>query len=133
MLTEPAVSQAVASTKARLLGNILAAVAKRFLSALFAVVAPAADQHAAAMRAFAIAKHDSAAYTNTHLQATVELVATYSGIAPDVVAQSNRFIDADYAEPGLIQPVIDVMARHGFIKSGFPAEALIGPYALKRR
>jgi NitT/TauT family transport system substrate-binding protein len=130
---EPAVSQALATGRVRALVNPNAAIAKAFLQAVFAVMAPVADKSPAAMRHFAQAMHESSLYTNTHLPATVELVSAYSGIAPDVVARSARFTDAEYAEPALVQPVIDVLAKYGIIDRSFPIGDIISPYALKRR
>ena len=131
-VNEPAVTQAVATGKARALVNPNVAIAKTFLQALFAVMAPAAEKAPQAMRRFAMAMHEASVYTNAHLSETVNLVASYSGIAPDVVAHSARFTDAEYADAGLIQPAIDVLAKYNVIAHGFPAQELISSYALKR-
>lgn len=132
-VNEPAVTQAVATGKARALANPNDAIAKTFLSALFAVMGPASDKTPDAMRRFAQAVHEASAYTNTHLAETVDLVAGYSGIAPEVVARSARFTDAEYVESALIQPVIDVLVRYGITDRVFPAQDVISPYVLKRR
>ena len=52
--------------------------------------------------------------------------------APDVVARSTRFIDAEYLDPALIAPVIGVLVKYGIIDRAFPASELISPYALSR-
>jgi NitT/TauT family transport system substrate-binding protein len=129
-VNEPAVSQAISTGKARALANPNVAIAKTFLQALFAIMAPATDPQA--MRRFAQSMHEASVYTNAHFAETVDLVAGYSGIAPDVVARSARFTDAEYADPALIQPAIDVLAKYTIIAHGFPAQELISPYALKR-
>jgi NitT/TauT family transport system substrate-binding protein len=129
-VNEPAVSQAISTGKARALANPNVAIAKTFLQALFAMMAPPADPQA--MRRFAQSMHEASVYTNAHLAETVDIVAGYSGIAPDVVARSARFTDAEYADPALIQPAIDVLAKYNLIPHGFPAQDLISPYALKR-
>jgi NitT/TauT family transport system substrate-binding protein len=132
-VNEPALTQALATNKVRLLANLNAAIAKSFLQAMFAVMGPAADRNVDAMRRFAGAMHESAAYTNTHPAETVELVASYSGIAPDVVARSARLVDAEYADVALIQPVIDVLVKYGVLPGAVSAADVISPYALKRR
>lgn len=132
-INEPAVSNAIATGKVRALANPNIAIAKRFLQALHAVMTPVADRNADAMRRFAQAMHESAAYTNAHLPETVELVSGYSGIAPDVVARSARFVDAEYADPALVQNVIDVLVKYGITSPSFPARDIISPYALVKR
>ncbi len=130
-VNEPAVTQAVSTGKARALANPNVAIAKTFLQALFAVMAPAADKVPQAMRRFALSMHEASLYTNAHLSETVDIVASYSGIAPEVVARSARFTDAEYADPALIQPAIDVLAKYNLIARGFPAQEIISPHALK--
>lgn len=133
VMNEPFVSQAVASGKARILANPYTAVAKSFIAALYAVMGPAADKNADAMRRFAQAMHEASVYVNSHLAETVDLVASYTGLAPDVVAHSSRYRDADFADPALVQPVIDVLAKYGVIAHPIPAQRLISPYALTQR
>jgi NitT/TauT family transport system substrate-binding protein len=129
-VNEPAVTQAISTGKARALANPNVAIAKTFLQALFAIMAPPADPQA--MRRFAQSMHEASVYTNAHLPETVDIVAGYSGIAPDVVARSARFVDAEYADTALIQPAIDVLAKYNLIAHGFPAQDIVSPYALKR-
>ena len=131
-VNEPAVTQAIATGAVRALANPNTAIASRFLQAVFAVMSPFAARNPDVMRRFAQAMHESSLYTNTHLAETVDLVASYSGIAPDVVARSTRFIDAEYLDPALIAPVIGVLVKYGIIDRAFPASELISPYALSR-
>lgn len=130
-INEPAVSQAIAGGKVRVIANPLTAIAKAFLAALFGVMGPAADKYPEAMRRFARAMRESSAYTNKHMAETVELVASYSGATPEAVARSVRMTDADYAEPVLIQPVIDVLVKYAVVDRAFPAADLVSPYALR--
>jgi NitT/TauT family transport system substrate-binding protein len=131
-VNEPAVTQALATGKARALANPNVAISKTFLSSIFAVMGPVADKTADQMRRFAQAMHESTLYTNAHLPETVDLVAAYSGIAPDIVARSARIIAADYIDPALVQPVIDVLVKYGITDRAFPAQEIVSPYALKR-
>jgi NitT/TauT family transport system substrate-binding protein len=132
-VNEPAASQAIATGNVRAIVNPNSAIAKTFLAAMFAVMAPAAEKNAEGMRRFAQGMHEASLYTNSHMAETVDLVAGYSGIAPDVVARSARFTDAEYADPALVQPVIDVLVKYAIIDHAFPAADIISPYALKRR
>ena len=129
-LNEPAVSQAVAGGKVRILAQPYDAVGSG-MTAGFAAMEPYIAQNRDVMTRFAKAMHEASAYTNTHLADTVDLVAAYSGVAPDVVAKSVRFIDADYLEPRYLQPMIDLCARYQLIDKDFPAADVIAGVAVK--
>jgi hypothetical protein len=62
---------------------------------------------------------------------TVDIVAGYSGIAPDVIAKSVRMIDPEYLDVRNFQPLIDALARYGFLEKAFNAAEIISPTALK--
>lgn len=132
-MNEPFVAQAVSSGKARVLTHPMDTIGSRSEGGAFAVMAPAASKSADAMRQFAIAMHESAAYTNAHLVETVALVASYSGIAPEVVARSVRILDPEYVDVRNLQPVIELLARYGVIERSFPAQEIISEFALKPR
>jgi NitT/TauT family transport system substrate-binding protein len=129
-LNEPAVSQALATGKVRVLVNPYEAVGNGE-TAGFAAMVPYIEKNADAMRRFARAMHEASVYTNTHLPQTVDLVAAYSGATVDTVAHSVRFIDAEYLEPKNLQPMIDLCARYGLIDRSFPAREVISTVALR--
>jgi NitT/TauT family transport system substrate-binding protein len=129
-LNEPAVSQAVASGKTRILAAPYDAVGAG-MTAGFAAMSPYVDANRDAMARFAKAMHEASVYTNTHLPETVDLVAAYSGVPSDVVAKSVRFIDAEYLEPRYLQPMIDLCSRYQLIDKDFPAADVISPVAVK--
>jgi NitT/TauT family transport system substrate-binding protein len=129
-LNEPAVSQAVATGKVRILAAPYDAVGSG-MTAGFAAMVPYITQNRDVMERFAKAMHEASTYTNTHLPETVDLVAAYSGVTADVVAKSVRFIDADYLEPRYLQPMIDLCARYQLIDKDFPAAQVISDVAVK--
>jgi NitT/TauT family transport system substrate-binding protein len=129
-LNEPAVSQALATGKIRILAPPYDAVGAG-MTAGFAAMAPYVAQNRDVMERFAKAMHEAANYTNTHFAETVDLVAAYSGVQPDVVAKSVRFVDANYLEPRYLQPMIDLCARYNLIDKDFPAAEVIGSVAVK--
>ena len=134
VVNEPAVTDALSRGKVRVAADPMAAIANHFLLALYAVMIPAAEQKADAMRRFAQAMHEAQVYVNGHLPETAELVSSYTKIAPEVVAKSQRIIDAEYASPDILQPIIDALAKyteHGC--KTFPARDLISPYALVKK
>jgi ABC-type nitrate/sulfonate/bicarbonate transport system substrate-binding protein len=86
-----------------------------------------------AMARFARGMHEAQDYTNSHPAQTVDLVASYSGISPADVAKSVRAVDASYADPKELQPVIDILAKYKMIDKSFPADELISSVALRPR
>ncbi len=129
-LNEPAVSQAMASGKLRVLANPYEAVGTGE-TAGFAAMTPYIEKNREVMVRFAKAMHESSVYTNAHFPQTVDLVAAYSGATVDVVAHSVRFADAEYLEPKYLQPLIDVCAKYGLIDKAFPAQEVISSVAVK--
>jgi len=130
-LNEPYGAQAMESGKVRLLGRPMAAIAGEFEGAGYAVMEPTVLKNPDAMMRFAGAFHEASAYTNTHPVEMVDLVASITGITPDVVAKMQRVIDPEYLEPRNIQPVIDAFAKYGMIDRAFPAQEIISSAALK--
>jgi ABC-type nitrate/sulfonate/bicarbonate transport system substrate-binding protein len=120
-LNEPAVSQAVATGKIRILARPYDAVGTG-MTAGFAAVEPYVAANRDVMERFAKAMHEASTYTNTHMAETVDLVAAYSGVDPSVVAKSVRFVDADY---------LDLCARYQLIDKDFPAADVISPVSVK--
>jgi len=130
-ITEPFASQALATGQVRLLATPLGAIAKRFQGGAYVVMEPFVAKNFDTMRRLAQGLHEAMVYTNSHLAETVDLVASYSGAAPEVIAKMNRAIDPEYAEVRNVQPVIDAMAKYGAIDKGFPADEIISAAALK--
>lgn len=130
-ITEPFASQALATGQVRVLATPLDAIAKRFQGGAFIVMEPAVEKNLDAMRRLAQGLHEAMLYTNSHLAETVDLVASYSGATPEVVAKMNRATDPEYVDVRNIQPVIDAMAKYGAVDKAFPADELISSAALK--
>jgi NitT/TauT family transport system substrate-binding protein len=129
-LNEPAVSLAVATGKIRILAAPYDAVGTG-MTAGFAAMEPYVAANRDAMDRFAKAMHEASVYTNAHPADTVDIVAAYSGVAPDVVAKSVRFMDAEFLEPRYLQPMIDLCSRYQLIDKDFPASDVISPVAVK--
>jgi NitT/TauT family transport system substrate-binding protein len=132
-LNEPLVSQALATGKVRVLCHPYEAIAKRLQTAVFVAAAPVIEKNRDAMARFARGMHEAQDYTNSHPAQTVDLVASYSGISPADVAKSVRAVDASYADPKELQPVIDILAKYKMIDKSFPADELISSVALRPR
>lgn len=128
---EPALTQALATGRVRVLGRQFEAVGDRFQQTAFAGMGTYVERNRDAASRFARAMHESILYTNTHLPETVDLVASFTGVAPEIIARSVRFIDPEYVEARNIQPLLDVCVKYGVLDRGFPAEEIISPVAVK--
>ena len=102
---EPALTSVLATGKFRVLGRQFDSVAagKRFQQTAFAVMAPWVDAHRDAAGRLARAMHESIVYTNSHLPETVDMMAQYTNVTPEVVAKSVRFIPST-SSPGCFNP-----------------------------
>jgi NitT/TauT family transport system substrate-binding protein len=129
-LNEPAVSQAVATGKAKVLAQPYDAVGAG-MTAGFAAMVPYVTANRDVMERFAKAMHEASLYTNAHPAETVDIVAQYSGVPADVVAKSVRFSDAEFLEPRYLQPMIDLCAHYNLIDRGFPAREVISDVTVK--
>jgi NitT/TauT family transport system substrate-binding protein len=129
-LNEPAVSQAVATGKARVLSQPYDAVGAG-MTAGFAAMEPYVNANRDVMERFARAMHEASLYTNAHPADTVEIVAQYSGVPADVVAKSVRFNDAEFLEPRYLQPMIELCAKYNLIDHSFPAAEVISSVTVK--
>jgi NitT/TauT family transport system substrate-binding protein len=129
---EPVLTRVLETGKYRVLGRQFDSVAhgQRFEQTAFAGVAGWVDRNRDAASRFARAMHESILYTNVHLAETVDLVASYTKVAPEVVARSVRFIDPEYVEARLLQPMLDVCVKYGVLDRSFPVSAVISPAAV---
>jgi ABC-type nitrate/sulfonate/bicarbonate transport system substrate-binding protein len=106
-------------------------IGPRFESSAYVLNGDAASKNSDTLIRFARAMHEAILYTNAHLDQTVDLVASYSGIDPAVIRRSTRVIDPEYVEARYIQPLIDAAAKSGLIDRTFSAAEIISPYALR--
>ena len=130
-LSEPLLGEALATGKVRVFARPQGAIADHFQAQVFVALSDFVSTHADAMSKFAKAMHESALYNNAHMNETVPLVASFTGVPADVIAHSVRAIDGEYASPRYIQPLIDAAAKYGMIAHDFPAAEIISPAALK--
>lgn len=127
---EPFASEAVAGGQVRILAAPFRAIATRFQAGAYVVMEPFVQKNVDTMHRLALGLHEAVVYCNSHLPQTVDLVASYSGVAPEVIAKMNRAIDPEYVDVRNIQPVIDNMAKYGAIDHGFPAKEIVSSAAL---
>jgi NitT/TauT family transport system substrate-binding protein len=127
-LTNPFMSQVVASGQVRIIGRPPDAIAngKTFQITAFFTTSDYLAKNPAAVAKFREVLRAAAAYTNTHHADTVAMTATFWGIDPAVLAGMSRSDVGLTLDPRDIQPVIDISAKYGVIEKSFNAREMLG-------
>jgi NitT/TauT family transport system substrate-binding protein len=122
---EPILSTALATGKVKVLAHTFDAVATRWMFTAWCAMKPWADAHRPACEAFRRVVIDSAKYANAHPAATVGAIAKFTELDPSKVRAMPRTLGGTTFDLGLIQPVIDVVAKYKDIPARFDAKELI--------
>jgi NitT/TauT family transport system substrate-binding protein len=130
-IVTPFLTQALESGKVAVLGKSFQAIANRFAIAAWVTAADFATKNPDVAQRFVRAMHESTAYTNVHHAETVDMMAEYASLDPKTVARSTRSVDAEFASPRDIQPLIDVSLKYKIIDRAFDPAELISPAALR--
>jgi NitT/TauT family transport system substrate-binding protein len=87
------------------------------------------DKNAALAKKVAGAIHDAAKWANNsrNFAEAATLLAAFTKVDPAVIAGYPRLAFAESNSPGLIQPVIDLLAKYTYIPHGFSAAELFAP------
>lgn len=133
VLATPALTEGLQSGKFRALGNPFAAVVPRYMQVGWFAMADYVNKNPDVVRRFARVMHDSAAYCNSHQPQTVDLIATFAKMDPQVVRSMPREKFALNLDASLIQPLIDIAYQYKTIPSRFSAAAMISEYAYQPR
>ncbi|HXP93333.1 MAG TPA: ABC transporter substrate-binding protein [Candidatus Binatia bacterium] len=126
-LVPPFQTFALEAGKYRVLGKSYDAIAKHFQIAVWAATAEYVSKNPDVARRFAAAMRESSTFANANPSKTDDLVASFTGIEPHIVAHSPGPQDPPYLTAADVQPVIDVALRYGFIAKGFNADEVISP------
>lgn len=124
-LPDPALGEAIASGKARLLSPSVTAIAPRFVQAAFFATADFVAKNKATVAAFRRVVEESAGYANAHHGEMIPLLSKFTGIDPKVIAAEPQQLFGTSLDPKLLQPLVDVCAKYGAIPSSFDAAAMI--------
>lgn len=128
-LVTPALAEALASGKARLIGRSFSAIAKHFLIAGWFTTPDYLRKNADTCRRFVHAFREAAAYSDSHRDATVGLLANYSHISPSTIRSMTRSTAGTVVSVRDVQPVIEAAVRYKVIAKSFPAQEMIAPLA----
>jgi len=100
-----------------------------FVGAVLYTTRTYSEAHPDVIRTFCRVYYEAARYTNAHRDATVKMMADYTGVSADVIAKMTRVDAGTELQPGEIQPAIDAAAKYGTLKKAFPAREIIDPNA----
>lgn len=121
----PQLIAAIDSGRIRMLAEPYDGIASSFAIAGWFTTLQYAQEHQSAIRRFADVIHRAAAYTNTHSDELVPLIADYSHIDSAVLRKMRPFSNATSLDPKQIQPLIDAAVRYNVIEASFPARDLL--------
>lgn len=130
-LFDPTLTQAMSTGKFRVVGYMYSAIAKLVEDSDYFTTDDWATKHPDLVTRFAQVMHDANVYVAAHENETIPLIASLSQIDPALLAKMHRPGRPAYVDPANIQPLVDLAAQYGVISSGFPAQQLISPLALK--
>lgn len=85
------------------------------------------DANGALARRVSFAIRAAARWANRDHADCVPLLARFTKIQPSVIASYPRIAYAESNDAGLVQPVVDVMARYGFLPHAFAASEAFAP------
>jgi NitT/TauT family transport system substrate-binding protein len=120
-LVPPFAARAVGDGTVRIISNIFAAIAPRFLLTGWFTTADYATKHRDLVLRFGKVVGDASVYVNAHVPETAEAMATFAGISAASIIQAGITPAATSLDPRDIQPLIDAMAKYGFIDRRFDA------------
>lgn len=87
------------------------------------------EKNAALAKKVAGVIHDAAKWANNpkNFAEAATLLAAFTKVDPAIIAGYPRLAFAESNSPGLVQPVVDMLARYTYIPHGFSAAELFAP------
>lgn len=120
-MNEPAVTAAVATGRMHVFAAGFSAIAEHFPIGVYIAHADFYASHTDLVRRWMRITYEAAAYTNAHKAETAAMMSEITKIPLPVFQKMPRVNDATSTDPALMQPLIDVAAKFGFIDRAFPA------------
>jgi NitT/TauT family transport system substrate-binding protein len=105
------------------------AIAQRFMAGAWFSSTAWPQKNAEAASRFVAAMRKASVWANAHPADAVKIFVKYSRFTEADLLSAPRPYFATDTPPAILQPVIDVAAQYGAIKSTFPARDLISTYA----
>lgn len=125
VMHEPVLAEALAAGSQRVLAPAYTAISPHFVFASYFASESYAKAHPDIVRKFISTIYSAAAFTNTHHQATVQMMADITKAPADIVAHMARVDGATSLDAKEIQPMIDVAAKYHLVSNAFPASEML--------
>jgi NitT/TauT family transport system substrate-binding protein len=125
ILVNPALAEAVARKRVRVLGPAMNAVGPSFLLSAWFANDDWADAHRDIVRKFARAVAEAAAYTNEHHDETAKLLADATSVPLPVIQGMTRVTNGTTLRVADLQPLLDVSIKYAVLPHGFFVRDLI--------
>lgn len=124
-LSEPYITQALSSGKARILAKMVDALGSVMTTAFFTTTGYAA-QHRDVIERFDRAIVEASAYCNTHPDEMTDVMSAFTGIDRTTLTAMVRPAFALDLDPRSVQPIVNAAAKYNVIAQAFNAQDLIG-------
>jgi NitT/TauT family transport system substrate-binding protein len=124
-LSEPFMSLALRSGKARYFANVVSAIAPNLIESAWYANADFVSKNRDVVARFRRVVEAATVYTNAHRAETVDLLAAFTGMDAATIGQIHRAVSGTTLDPKLIQPMIDAAAKFKVIAQPFPASVLM--------
>lgn len=132
-LASPYLDDAQSSGRFRVLGKPFDAIAKHFVVSSWVASGETTSRTPDPYMRFGRAMHEAILYSNGHLAETVDLVAQYTKVDPQIVARGTRVLDAEFLSAADIQPIITFSLKYGLLEKAFDADEMIFASAKRPR
>jgi NitT/TauT family transport system substrate-binding protein len=125
IMHEPVLDESLQTGKVRILFPAYNAISLHFVFASYFTSETYAQQHPDIVKKFMDTIYRAAAYTNTHHEATAQMMADATQAPVDVVRHMARVDGATSLDPHEVQPIIDVAAKFHYTAAAFPAAEML--------
>jgi NitT/TauT family transport system substrate-binding protein len=126
----PALAELIDSGKTRSIGRPYTGIASRFLLSAWIASPEFIEKNPEAIRRFGEAIREATRYTNAHHADTLAAISAFSGVDAAVIARGTRSNPPLYADPKLLQPIVDREVQYKFIDKTFDAKDMVSAIAL---
>jgi NitT/TauT family transport system substrate-binding protein len=126
----PSLTGALDTGKTRAFARSWTAIAPRFLLSAWIASSDYIATNPEAVRRFADSIREATRYTNAHHAETLDVISAFSGVDGSIIARGVRSNPPPYADPKLLQPLVDFGLKYKLIEKTFDAKELVNPVAL---
>lgn len=123
MMPEPQISEA--SATCRVFAKVYDAIGEGFMIAGWFVAGSWADAHPDAVRRFAAAMREVAAWADRNPDLSLPILVKYTKLDPKIAPRVVRARFAEALTAQMLQPSVDLVARYKLIDAAYTAQELI--------